>query len=125
MLLISPIALLAIHFLMEYEYKIMIEVGAVVLLVGIFGYAIGSTLRKNNTVLRTGSKTVVRGIVTDKRIEGDETDSYVLEIENIAIDVKKKVYSKYQVGDVIEIHILKNYYQTVLYEAKIESMNLK
>ncbi len=105
--------------------RLWIEVGAVVLLVGIFGYAIGSTLRKNNTVLRTGSKTVVRGIVTDKRIEGDETDSYVLEIENIAIDVKKKVYSKYQVGDGIEIHILKNYYQTVLYEAKIESMNLK
>ncbi|QLH34020.1 MAG: hypothetical protein HWD62_17885 [Cyclobacteriaceae bacterium] len=68
---------------------------------------------------------MVRGFVTDKRIEGDETDSYVLEIDNLVIYVKKSIYSKYQVGDGIEIHLLRNYYNLLLFESKIESMDLK
>jgi hypothetical protein len=125
MLLFVSIALLIIHTLVELESKILIEIGAVVLLIGIFGYVIRIILKKDEDVRKKGTKTVVRGIVTDKRVEGDETDTYVLEIENIVIDVKKKIYSKYQVGDGIEMHLLKNYYNIVLYEAKIESMSLK
>lgn len=125
MLIFVSIALLSIHTLVELESKFLIEVGAVVLLIGLFGYSIRIILKKNEDVRKKGTKTVVRGIVTDKRIEGDETDTYVLEIGNIVIDVKKKVYSKYQVGDGIEMHLLKNYYNIVLYEAKIESMSLK
>lgn len=125
LLLIGSIAILSIHFLVELQYKILIEVAVAVLLVVLFWYAIRINLKKNNEAVQKGTKTVVRGIVTDKRIEGDETDNYVLEIENLAIDVKKDVYSTYQVGDGIEIHILKNYYNTILYQAKIESMNIK
>jgi membrane protein implicated in regulation of membrane protease activity len=124
-LLLGSIALLVIHFVVEYEYKILIELAVAGLLVWLSVYVVRITVKKIDDALKRATKTVVRGIVTDKRIEGDETDNYVLEIENLAIDVKKKIYSKYQVGDGIEIHILKNYYYTVLYEAKIESMNLK
>lgn len=125
LLLIGSIAILSIHFLVELQYKILIEVAVAVVLVVLFWYSIRINLKKNNEAVQKGTKTVVRGIVTDKRIEGDETDNYILEIENLAIDVKKDVYSTYQVGDGIEIHILKNYYNTILYKAKIESMNLK
>jgi len=123
--LIGSIALVAIHYLVEIAGKIFIEIGTALLLIFIFALTIRGTTKKVNEVIQKGKKSVVRGFVTDKRIEGEESDNYVLEIDNVAIDVKKSVYSKYLVGDGIEIHLLKNYYNHLLYEAKIDSMNLK
>jgi hypothetical protein len=124
-LILGSIALLSIHFLVEIAGKILIEIGAALLLIFIFVLMIRGTTKKVNEVIRKGKKSVVRGFVTDKRIEGDETDTYVLVIDNLALDVKEKVYSKYQVGDGIEVHVLKNYYSKILHEEKIESMSVK
>lgn len=124
-LIIGSIALVSIHYLVEIAGKIFIEIGTLLLLIFIFVLTIRGTTKKVNAVIQKGKKSVVRGIVTNKRIEGDETDTYFLEIEKISVLVEKKIYSKYQVGDGIEIHLVKNYYNHLLYEAKIESMNLK
>lgn len=76
-------------------------------------------------LIRTGKKTIIRGIVTHKRIDGDETDTHFLEIDSLSVYVEKKIYNKYEVGDGIEIHIFKPHHNMLLYEAKIESINLK
>lgn len=125
LVLIGSITLVAIHYLVEIAGKIFIEIGTALLFTFIFALTIRGTTKKVNEVIQKGKKSVVRGFVTDKRIEGDESDTYVLEVDNIAIDVKKSIYSKYQVGDGIEIHLLRNYYNHLLFESKIETMNLK
>jgi hypothetical protein len=81
--------------------------------------------RKFLNLISTGKKTIIRGIVTHKRIDGDETDTHFLEIDSLSVFVEKKIYDKYEIGDGIEIHIFKPRHNMLLYEAKIETMNLK
>jgi hypothetical protein len=81
--------------------------------------------RKFLNLISTGKKTIIRGIVTHKRIDGDETDTHFLEIDSLSVFVEKKIYNKYEIGDGIEIHIFKPRHNMLLYEAKIETMNLK
>jgi ASC-1-like (ASCH) protein len=81
--------------------------------------------RKFLNLIRTGKKTIIRGIVTHKRIDGDETDTHFLEIDSLSVFVEKKIYDKYEIGDGIEIHVFKPHHNMLLYEAKIETMSLK
>lgn len=125
MFLFGAIGLLSIHYLIEINGKVFLELGTVILLVIAFVYGAKASVKKIDDAIKAGKKTIVRGIVTNKRIESDDSDVYFLEIENIAITVKKRIYSKYRVGDGVEVHVLKNYYNHLLYENKIDSMTLK
>lgn len=125
LLLLGAIVLLAIHYWIEVRGKIFIELGTVMMLVLGSVFVVKASLKKIDAAIKSGKKTVVRGIITHKRIEGDETDVHFIEIDQLTITVKKKIYSKYQIGDGVEVHFLKNYHNNVLYEKKIDSMSLK
>lgn len=109
----------------DLENKLLWQATVFILVTGGFGWFQVYYQRKFLNLIRTGKKTIIRGIVTNKRIDGDETDTHFLEIDSVSVFVEKRIYNKYEVGDGIEIHIFKPHHNMLLYEAKIESMNLK
>ncbi|MBL7873975.1 MAG: hypothetical protein JNM78_20350 [Cyclobacteriaceae bacterium] len=123
-LLVSAILIITIQFIKTIENKIFWQSIVLVVVMGGLSWLFFRDIQKLEYHIRTGKKTIVRGIITNKRIEGDETNTYFLEIDSLSVYVKKKIYDKYKVGDGIEIHIFKPRHNMLLYEAKIESMNL-
>lgn len=119
------ISIFTVQTISAVEYKLFWQ--AVVLFVVIAGMSWVAIwdFRKLVRVIETGKKTIIRGIVTDKIIEGDETDIHYLHIDTFSLYVEKKVYNKYTVGDGIELHILKTKNNMVLYEAKITGVSVE
>jgi hypothetical protein len=75
--------------------------------------------------IRSGKKTIVRGIVTNKHEKGVKRTTYYLEIDSWSINVRQDIYHKYQIGQGIEIHFFKPRHQMFLSETKMESLDLK
>jgi len=114
-----------IQVISDIENKIIWQSLVLIVLTGGLGWLFVRDIHILKYHIRNGKKTIVRGIVTNKRIEEDETDTYFLEIDSLSVYVKKKIYNKYEIGDGIEMHIFKPRHNMLLYEGKIESMNLK
>jgi|JI9StandDraft_1071089.scaffolds.fasta_scaffold92139_2 hypothetical protein len=124
-LIVCAISIGTIQIISDIENKIFWQsIALIIILVG-FSWLFIRDIQKLSHHILTGKKTIVRGIVTNKRIEGDETDTYFLEIDSLSVYVEKKIYNKYEVGDGIEIHLFKPRHNMLLHEAKIESMSLK
>lgn len=124
-LVINGMVIGVIQVTSDLENKLLWQATVFILVTGGFAWFHVYYQRKFLNLIRIGKKTVIRGIVTNKRIDGDETDTHFLEIDSVSVFVEKKIYNKYEVGDGIEIHIFKPHHNMLLYETKIESMNLK
>lgn len=124
-LVLCAISTGTIQVIRDIENKIFWQSIALIIILSGFGWLFFRDIQKLSHHILTGKKTIVRGIVTHKRIDGDETDTHFLEIDSLSVYVGKKIYDKYEVGDGIEIHVFKPHHNMLLYEAKIESMNLK
>ncbi len=124
-LIACAISIGTIQIISDIENKIFWQSIALIIILGGFSWLFIRDVQRLSRHILTGKKTIVRGIVTNKRIDGDETDTHFLEIDSLSVYVEKKIYDKYDVGDGIEIHIFKPHHNMLLYETKIESMNLK
>jgi hypothetical protein len=89
------------------------------------GYVYLRDAKNFNRQIRLGKKTVVRGIVTNKRKKSGKRTAYYLEIDTWSINVRQDIYHKYQIGHGIEIHFFKPRHQLFLFETKMESLDLK
>jgi Ca2+/Na+ antiporter len=123
-LALSAILIATIQVISDIENKIFWQSIALIVTMSGLGWVFFQDIQKLGHHMRTGKKTIVRGIVTNKRIESDETDTHFLEIDSLSVYVEKKVYNKYEIGDGIEIHIFKPRQNMLLYETRIESMSL-
>lgn len=74
--------------------------------------------------IASGSKTIVRGIITKRYLDGDESTTYHLEIESIKLSVNKAVYDTYKLGDAAEFHIFKPYSNFVLNDNQLKGAGL-
>lgn len=124
-LALSTILIGVIQVISDVENKLLWQSVTLIVILGGLGWLFIRDIQKLTYQIRTGRKTVVRGIVTNKRIESDETNTYFLEIDSLSVFVKRKVYNKYEIGDGIEIHIFKPRHNMLLYETRIESLSLK
>jgi F0F1-type ATP synthase assembly protein I len=96
------------------------QLALVIVIASGFGAWLLYTIRKHDEKVSVGRKTIVRGIVTDKLTDSDEnTTYYKLIIDGLEVFVKKKVFTKYEIGDAIEIHLFKPIHNLVLFETKL------
>ncbi|QOI95979.1 MAG: hypothetical protein HRU69_00150 [Flammeovirgaceae bacterium] len=96
------------------------QLALVILITTGFGAGLLYTIRKHDEKVKTGRKTIVRGIVTDKLTDADENSThYKLVIDGLEVFVRKKVFNKYEIGDAIEIHLFKPIHNLVFFETKI------
>lgn len=107
--------------LLEFQSRVYLQWLIAILSVIGFAYLGSINVRKFDAHVKSGLKTVVRGIVTGKEVDTDEDreDYYYLKIDDLSVKVKKKIYRKYEIGDGIELHIFKPWYNTFLHEKKI------
>ena len=84
-----------------------------------FGYMASREIGKLDHGIKTGRKTVVRGVVTGKTIGGDETDLHYIQIDQVSVFVRRRIYHKYKIGDAVEFHIFKDWQNLLLHEEKL------
>jgi len=124
-IIFGAIPVFLIQVLTETEYKLYWQVLAFIIVGLGFGFWGYWDVRKYALDVKHGKKTIVRGIVTKKRLEPDESkDTYFLEIDTLSIMVERKVYFKYETGDGIEVHIFKPRHNFLLYEEKLIAENI-
>lgn len=97
---------------------------ALFILSGGWIYWVIRTNAKQKEAVERGSKTIIRGIITRKYEDGDETTTYYIVVDKFEISVKKSEYKEYQLGDAVEFHLFKPYYNLVMYHAKLKGAGL-
>jgi hypothetical protein len=110
---------------MDIEYKLYLQVLLFIMVSAGFGFLGLRDIRKFDLNVKNKKKTVVRGVVTNKRSGGNENrNTKYIEIETVTLLVKREVYNKYDIGDSIEVHIFKPAHNFLLYDTKLEPKSL-
>lgn len=94
------------------------------LLSGGWIYWVIRTNARQKEAVESGNKTIVRGLITKKYEDGDETTTYYIVVDKFEISVKKSEYKEYQLGDAVEFHLFKPYYNLVMYHTKLKGAGL-
>lgn len=107
-----------------------VEVDQYLILAGFFAlsggwfYWVMRTNAKQKEAVERGNKTIIRGFITRKYEDGDETTTYYIVVDKFEVSVKKVEYKSYQLGDAVEFHLFKPYYNMVLYQTKLKGAGL-
>lgn len=102
----------------------LVNLGFLILSVAWIYYSYQYHVRVRDKIA-TSTKTIVRGIITNKYEDNDETSTYYLVIDKLELVVDRSVYKTYQLGDAVEFHIFKPYYNMVLQHSKLEGAGLR
>lgn len=123
--IIGGIGIFLVQVLMDIEYKLYLQVLLFAIAAVGFSFLGLSNIRKYDLNVKNGKKTVLKGVVTNKRSGGNENrNTKYLEIETVTLLVKREVYNKYEIGDNIEVHFFKPSHDFLLYDTKVEPKKL-
>lgn len=126
MVLMMEAILIGLACILIFSIKLnnyLVLTGLFMLSVGCIYLIVRSNARQKRDV-ENGNKTIIRGIVTKKHNDGDENTSYYLIIDKVELLVKKSVYNAYRIGDAVEFHLFKPYYNMVLHHKKLPGAGL-